>query len=604
MNITEKSDSIPSVPGIYLMKDAKGNVLYVGKARSLSSRVRSYFQDQRGLSSRIQQMVLKVADIDYITTATEVEALILESNLIKKHKPRYNVMLRDDKEYPYLKLSTDEEFPGLSVVRRVKKDKARYFGPYVRVKKARETLRLIYKIFPLRQSKDNLDGSYKRRPCLNYQMGRCLAPCAGYVTREEYWKVVKEVGLFLKGRNDDLLRYLKERMKEASDNMRYEEAARIRDQTIAVESVIEKQRIVSTSLEDEDILALHREGDRATLQILFVRGGKMIGDKSFNLKEVEGIEDKEILLSFIKQYYGKNVFIPKEILIIEDIEDLPLIEKWLSEKKGVKVSISVPRRGRKRDLVIMAAKNAGYSFSIAFDSKRSEDSILEGLKSSLSLSNIPERIEAFDISNISGTTPVGSMVSFLDSKANKKGYRRFRIRGIKGADDYGMMAEVIRRRYSRLIEEGETMPDLIILDGGKGQLNTALRVLRELKVKDIDVIGIAKGEDRRGPETDMIYHPSLKKPILLPLNSPEQHLLQRIRDEAHRFAITYHRRLRNKNNLRSIIEDVSGIGKKRMHTLLTHFGSLKRLREASIEEITRISHINVRIAGELKRRIY
>ncbi len=603
MNITEKLDNIPSVPGIYLMKDAKGNILYVGKAKSLSSRVRSYFQDLRRLSSRIQQMVLKVTDIDYITTATEVEALILESNLIKKHKPKYNVMLRDDKEYPYLKLSIDEEFPRLLVVRRVKKDKARYFGPYVLVKKARETLRLIYKIFPLRQSKDNLNGGYKRRPCLNYQMGRCLAPCAGYVTKEEYWKIVKEVALFLRGRNDDLIRYLKERMKEASENMRYEEAARIRDQIAAVKSVIEKQRIISTSLEDQDILALHREGDRATLQILFVRGGKMIGDKGFNLRGIEGIEAKEILSSFIKQYYGRDVFIPKEILIMEDIEDLPLLEKWLSEKKGVKVSIFVPKRGKKRDLVIMAAKNAMYSFSIAFDSKRSEDSILEGLKRSLNLSNIPRRIEAFDISNISGTTPVGSMVSFLDGKANKEGYRRFRIRDIEGADDCGMMAEVIRRRYSRLSEKGETMPDLIILDGGKGQLNTGLRVLRELKVKDIDVIGIAKGEDRRDPKTDVIYQPSLKEPILLPLNSHERHLLQRIRDEAHRFAITYHRRLRDTDSLHSIIEDVSGIGKKRMHTLLTHFGSLKSLREASVEEIMRVSHINVKIAKEIKRRI-
>ena len=511
MELKEILQKLPTKPGVYIFKDNKGHILYIGKANNLRSRVRSYFQNSASLSLRIKSMVSLVADMDYIVTENEVEALILESNLVKKYKPKYNVILRDDKHYPYLRLATEEMYPYLSIVRRVKKNKGMYFGPYTSPKSLRKTLILIHRIFQLRQSRDSLDGRPKRRPCLNYQMGRCLAPCAGYVKKEGYEKIVRDIVLFLKGRNDELLNNLKRKMDELSENLRFEEAGRTRDQISAIERIMEKQNIISTTLEDEDVIAIYRDGGKANIQLLFIRGGKFIGDKNLIFTHTEDIDDTEILSSFVRQYYSGDVFIPEEIILEKEIDEMEIVKEWLSEKRGGRVEIVVPHRGRKRELIHMAKENAAISLKMTLDSADLRRATLKDLKTRLSLSKLPLRIEAFDISTIMGTSAVGSMVVFIDGEPAKNDYKRFRIKTVAGMDDYGMMKEVLIRRYriktvtSHQSPVTSVLPDLIIVDGGKGQLNTLNNVLKELSIADVDTIGIAKGEDRNNPETDTIY---------------------------------------------------------------------------------------------------
>ena len=445
-------ENIPKLPGIYIMKDSRSEILYIGKAKVLRNRVRSYFQNSRGLHPRTQMFIRKVDDIKFLTTKTEAEALILESNFIKKHQPKYNVLLKDDKHYPYLRLTTQEKFPRLEVVRRVKKDKATYFGPYTMVKEVRETIRLIYKIFPLRQSKDKLDGSPLRRPCLNHQMGRCLAPCAGLVSSENYSQVVLEVSLFLKGKNTTLLKNLKEQMQTASVETRYEEAAVLRDKILAVQTVLDKQKIISTSLEDQDVIAYCSEKDKAMAQVLIIRSGKMLGEKIFKLKSLNEMEEDETLSSFIKQYYSEETLLPAEILLPHPVEDADLISKWLTEKKGTRVRLEVPIIGKKRDLIKMAEENARFSMRMERDKGEVGTRSLEELQSSLGLKHFPEVIEGFDLSNISGEHAVGSMVVFENALAEKSKYRRYKIATVKGIDDYAMLREVMTRRYSRLLK--------------------------------------------------------------------------------------------------------------------------------------------------------
>ncbi len=637
MKLKEILQKLPTKPGIYILKDNNGHILYIGKANNLRSRVRSYFRESASLSPRVKSMVSLVADMDYIVTENEVEALILESNLIKKHKPKYNVILRDDKHYPYLRLATEEMYPYLSIVRRVKKNKGIYFGPYVSPKSLRKTLKLIHNIFQLRQSRDPLDGRPKRRPCLNYQMGRCLAPCAGYVKKEDYDKMVRDVILFLKGRNDELLNSLKRKMDESSENLRFEEAARTRDQISALEMTTEKQNIISTSLEDEDVIAIYRDGGKANVQLLFIRGGKFIGDKNLLIPLppplVKGggggyIDDTEILSSFVRQYYSGDVFVPEEIILEKEIDEMEIVKEWLSEKRGGSVKIVVPHRGRKRGLIHMAKENAAISLKITLDSADLRRAALKDLKTRLSLSKLPLRIEAFDISTIMGTSAVGSMVVFIEGEPAKNEYKRFRIKTVGGMDDYGMMKEVLIRRYTKLKGEGLqsqssivnrqssilSMPDLIIVDGGKGQLNILINVLKELSIADADTIGIAKGEDRNNPETDMIYKMQdagckMQEKKLeacnmkLETGSPGRHLIQRIRDEAHRFAIKYHRELRGKEGIISELDEIPGIGLKRKRTLLKHFGSLKKIKEASVKELAGVLHISEKSAMELHERL-
>ena len=641
-------NKIPGTPGIYLMKDKNNQILYIGKAKILKSRVRSYFQKSDSLLPRTRIMMKRVTDIDFITTSSEIEALILESNFIKKHQPRYNVLLKDDKHYPYIRLATDTDFPYLSIVRKVKKDGARYFGPYVMVKEVRETIRLIHKIFPFRESRDVLDGSFKRRPCLNFQMRRCTAPCAGKISKEYYNKIVQDVILFLKGRNDALVKYLSERMQKASDEFRFEDAAKLRDQIESVESVIKNQKIISTNMENQDVIVFYREGNNANVQILMIRNGKMSGNKSYKLAKLDGIDNDELISSFIKQYYADEPLLPQEILLSMDIEEKEIIAQWLSAKKKNKVLIQVPEKGRKKNLVKMAEENARF----AFRKEEHGRTILEELKELLELRNMPKRIEAFDISNISGSMAVGASVLFVNGEPFKKGYRHFKIREIKGADDYSMTSQIVLRHYARLLDEKKELPHLVIIDGGKGHLTAAAKVLEDLSLlKKIDVIAIAKGRKRNKLETDEIYtlkhkeasyrnHNSVRKaaqrveakddrnqkelppwrinkktspkkkflqnkdPVAFPVDSPVKFLIQRIRDEAHRFAVAYHRKLRKKGGLHSILDDVAGIGGKRKKQLIKRFGGVTKIKEASVNEIKEVPYITEKIAREIKAKIH
>ena len=568
------------------MKDHRAEILYIGKAKVLRNRVRSYFQNSRNLHPRTRIFLDKVDDIKFLTTKTEAEALILESNFIKKHQPKYNVLLKDDKHYPYLRLTTQEKFPRLEVVRRVKKDKATYFGPYTMVKEVRETIRLIYKIFPLRQSKDKLDGSPMRRPCLNHQMGRCLAPCAGLVSSQDYSEIVQDVSLFLKGKNTTLLKDLKTKMEAASVETRYEEAAVLRDKISAVQTVIDKQKIISTSLEDQDVIAYCSEKDQAMAQVLIIRSGKMLGEKIFKLKSRKEMEEDETLSSFLKQYYADESILPAEVLLPHPIEDADLIASWLSEKKGTCVRIEVPVIGKKRELIRMAEENASFAMRMESDKGEVGTRSLEELQTALNLKHFPEIIEGFDLSNISGSHAVGSMVVFENALAAKSKYRRYKISTVKGIDDYAMLREVMTRRYSRLLKENVPLPNLILIDGGKGHLNAGHDVLQALNLVDrLDLVCIAKGKFRNNLVTDEVYLPQHKKPVLFHENSPSRFLMQRIRDEAHRFAISYHRKLRGKKTLESPLELIPGIGKKRRLMLLKKFGSLENIQKASLEEL-------------------
>ena len=599
-DITKILTTIPKLPGIYIMKDCRGEILYIGKAKSLKNRVRSYFQKSRHMPIRTRIFTDKVKDIKFLTTETEAEALILESNFIKKHQPRYNVLLKDDKHYPYLRLTTQERFPRLEVVRRVKKDSATYFGPYTMVKEIRETIRLIYKIFPLRQSKDRLDGTAIRRPCLNYQMGRCLAPCAGYPSEMEYSQIVQDVVLFLKGKNNELVKSLEKKMKLAAHQLNYEEAGVYRDKIRAVKTVLGKQKIVSISLEDQDILGYCRDHSQAMVQVLVVRNGKMVGEKIYKIKGLTDIDDNEILSSFLKQHYIDQILLPKEILLPHSIDDVLLISDWLSKKKKGRVRIEIPSRGKKKDLVRMAEENANFALRTELDKGELSLRSLDELKETLGLKYFPGVIEGFDISNISGKHAVGSVVVFKNGVAENSKYRRYKIADVKGIDDYAMLREVINRRYRRLLREKKAIPNLILIDGGLGHLSSAEKVIRELGLLGkVDLACIAKGKFRNTIETDEILLPGKKQPIYFRENSPSRFLLQRIRDESHRFAISYHRKLRDKSSLSSPLELIPGIGKKRRLLLLKSFGSLDAIRKSSIIQLQTVPGITENLAKKI-----
>ncbi len=603
-SIKDILSTIPKLPGIYIMKGDRGEILYIGKAKSLYSRVRSYFNDSKDHAPRTRIFVRKVKDIKFLTTKNEQEALILESNFIKKHQPRYNVMLKDDKHYPYLRLTTQETYPRLEVVRRVKKDGATYFGPYTMVREVRETIRLIYKIFPLRQSHDDLDGTAKRRPCLNYQMKRCLAPCAALVTPEDYAKLVDDVILFLKGKNSELLDNLKIAMDRASADQRYEEAAAFRDKTEAVKAMLEQQKTVSTSLSNQDIIACTTERTSTMVQVLIVRNGKMLAEKIFKMKNLNQEDDAETLASFLKQYYADEPTLPAEIFLSQEIEDQELIEDWLSEKRKARVKIEVPKIGRKRDLVRMAEDNARFAMRTEMDKGDVATRSLEELRDTLGLKNFPKVIEGFDISNIMGNQAVGSMVSFKNAKADKSQYRRFKIKSVEGIDDYAMLLEVMTRRYARLLDENKPLPDLILIDGGKGHLSTGHKALAQLELEDrIDLACIAKGKHRTDVETDEVFLVGKKEPVWFKENSPSRFLLQRVRDEAHRFAIDYHRKLRGKSAMDSPLENIPGIGKKRRLMLLKHFGSLENIKNASLEELQELPGVTETLAQKILEAI-
>ena len=602
--LQEILDQIPKLPGIYMMKDSKGEMLYIGKAKSLFSRVRSYFSDAADHAPRTRIFVRKVQDIKFLTTKTEQEALILESNFVKKHQPRYNVLLKDDKHYPYIRMTMQETYPRLEVVRRIKKDGASYFGPYTLVREVRETIRLIYKIFPLRQSRDDLDGTDKRRPCLNYQMKRCLAPCAGLVTPEDYAQVVNDVVLFLKGKNTELANSLHVKMEEASGQQRYEEAAVYRDKIEAVNTVADKQKIVSTPDVNQDVIACTSDRGWSMVQLLVVRGGKMIAEKIYKMKNLNYEADAETLASFLKQYYADEPVLPSEILLSHPIEDAELIGQWLSEKKKSRVVIEAPQKGKKRALITMAEENARFAMRTELDKEDVATRSLEELQETLSLKNFPRVIEGFDISNISGTHAVGSMVVFEHAKAAKDKYRRFKIKTVEGPDDYAMITEVMIRRYARLLDEDQPLPDLILIDGGKGHLNTGQKALASLELTDrIDLACIAKGKFRSDVETDEVFLVGKNNPVWFKESSPSRFLLQRVRDEAHRFAIDYHRKLRGKGSMSSVLEGIPGVGKKRRLMLLKEFGSIENIRNATLEDLQKLPGITQPIAERINAAV-
>jgi excinuclease ABC subunit C len=597
-----KIENAPKTTGVYLMLDKKGNVIYVGKAKDLKKRVGSYF---KGKDSRamVPFLVSRTSDLEFMVTKTEKEALILENNLIKKHRPRYNITLRDDKNFYSIMINTKERFPKFRLVRKIRKDGAKYFGPYSSSASVKKTLRYLHAIFPLRTC-ESQELRTKKRPCIEFQIKRCLAPCCNLVGDEEYKKFVDEAILFMEGQGMKLVSKFQLEMNEAANRFDFEKAAEIRDRIAAIEATLEKQRIVSVSFENRDIFGIHQHEDKIQACIIYVRNGYITGQRKFPILNTK-IGVTEILSSLIKQYYGGGAIIPHEIIIPIDIEDKEIIGEWLTEKKGTKVSVVIPIRGEKKDLLDMAAANAENMFRTENATEVENDGATKIMMEKLCLKNLPEHIECFDISNIGGKYAVGSMVSFLKGEPDKSHYKRFRIKTKEDADDYGMMREVLERRYGKK----ERLPDLIIVDGGRGQLGVALSVLDKLKIEGPDVIGIAK-ESRTDIEKEMsnvrkdedrIYIPNRKNPIYFSRQPKVLLLLQKIRDEAHRFAVTYHRKLKTKENFRSSLDDIRGIGDLRKNALLMHFKGVEGIRKASAEELEKVSGIGKKAAEKIFR---
>ena len=597
MTLEEKLQNLPDLPGVYIMKDAKGHVIYIGKAVSLWNRVRSYFQ-KGSKGEKTEIMVRQIADLETIVTHTELEALALESNLIKKHRPRYNIILRDDKNYPYLRFDVKADYPRLEVVRRLKKDGALYYGPYVPAGGMWESLALIRRTFPIAPCKIEFKRDKPGRPCIQFQIGRCTAPCSGEADKAQYQDMVDQVRLFLEGKNRDLIDMLKERMSEASEKMDYERAAELRDRIAKIEGALEKQKVISSNFENQDVIGTAFEGGRADIQALFIRNGMLLGRKDFYLDDVHGMTDEEVLNDFLRQFYSKEMIVPGEILLPFEVGDREVFERWLTEKRGARVELLVPQRGRKRELVQMASDNASQSLREHLLSRRSKERILMRLQEELGLRNLPRRIEAFDISQIQGTEPVASMVSFENNLPDKRHYKKFKIRSVTGQDDFASMAEVIRRRYTKAQDEG-TLPDLILIDGGKGQLNAALDVLGELQIEGPDIIGLAKarsGEEGSEREFERVFLPGVEEPVILEPTSATTHLVARARDEAHRFAITYHRKLREKRAVHSELDEIPGVGEVRKKALLRHFGSVEKIKQATVEELASVKGVGRKAA--------
>ncbi|MEI6126190.1 MAG: excinuclease ABC subunit UvrC [Pseudomonadota bacterium] len=582
--LSEKAAQISTNPGVYLMKDNQGSVIYVGKAKSLHVRVRSYFQKLQDSSPKTRLMVSRVADFEIIVTPSEKDALLLENNLIKKYRPRYNVVFRDDKEYPYLRISTSETYPNLTIFRKPKKDGSLYFGPFASPSAVRETVKVIQKIFPLRKCSGK--KLKKARPCIYYQLGQCPAPCCCNVDPAQYRKTVKEVQLFLQGRSSEIVKELKKKMAREATNLNFELAARLRDRLSAIEKTLEKQTQVCLDFIDRDVFSFYREDARMAVTVLFIRTGRMMGSKSLMLNNLQ-LSDEEALGSCISQYYYAEEFIPREIIVPLRVEEREVLEEWLREKRGAPVEIICPQRGAKRELLTMAARNAEIAFSRNQALDRQAADVLKELHLRLHLKKYPSRIACLDISNIMGTSAVGSMVTFEEGLPVKDGYRKFRIQTVGQPDDYAMMHEVLTRYLSRSKRE-LTLPDLIIVDGGKGQLNVLCRALSEQGITSVDATALAKGKKCEEPgrkSEEKIFLPHRKNPVLFPKQSPALLLLQRIRDEAHRFAISYHKLLKKKKDFTSPLQNVPGLGKKTAAGLLRHFGSIDKIRKASQEEL-------------------
>jgi excinuclease ABC subunit C len=607
-DLEEKLKTLPQQPGCYLFKDATGEIIYVGKAVNLRNRVRSYFQKGTKGSAKTRKLVSRVTDLNIVVVDNELEALVLECNLIKQHRPIYNIRLRDDKQYPYLMLTVTEPFPRLLSTRRVRTDGNRYFGPYTNAGAMWDSMKLIYRLFPLVTCRKKFNNTPVQRPCLYHHMGRCpQAPCAGLANPDEYRKTVDEVTLFLEGKQDKLLSQLRQEMDLASDELEFEKAGRIRDQIRAVETLVERQKVLSDSGADQDVIALVSEGGLSAVQLFFIRNGKLIGQEHFIL---EGAESEDTLATttteFIKQYYQDASFVPREIVLPAQVEESLIIEQWLKLKKGTKVSLTVPVRGEKKHMLEMAEANA----KIALDQLRANASVehdrtigaLMELQDALGLDGPPERIEAYDISTIQGSSSVGGMVVFMGGKPAKSEYRRFRIKmptSTGEPNDFAMMREVLTRRLAEARSGNKKfadLPDLMLIDGGKGQLGVAMEVVAQSGLS-INLIGLAK-------QHEIVYRPDIKEPLILPRNSQALFLLQRVRDEVHRFSVTYHRTVRAKNATLSVLTTIPGIGSVRRRELLKHFGSVAKMKSATIDQIAAAPAMNRKLAAEMYRLLH
>ncbi len=602
-NIEEELKKLPGKPGVYIMHDEKDNIIYVGKAISLKNRVRQYFQSSRNKGVKIEQMVTHIRRFEYIVTDSELEALVLECNLIKEHRPKYNTMLMDDKAYPFIKVTVNEAYPRVMLARRMQKDKAKYFGPYTSAQAVRDTLDLLHRLYHVRSCNRSLPrDTGKERPCLNYHIKQCDAPCQGYISQEEYGKAITEVIRFLNGNYESILKDLQEKMEEASENLEFEKAIEYRELINSVKKVSQKQKITDSSGEDRDILAVATEEEDAVVQVFFIRGGRLIGREHFYLRITKGESESSILDSFIKQYYAGTPFVPGELMLPEEIEEKALLEEWLSVKRGQKVTIRVPKKGTKEKLVELAANNARLVLSKDKERlKREEGRTIGAVKEIAGLLGLDgiSRMEAYDISNTNGFESVGSMIVYERGKPKRNDYRKFKIKGIQGADDYGSMREVLTRRFRHGLKERQenielgkftVFPDLILMDGGKGQVNVALEVLDELHL-DIPVCGMVKDDYHR--TRGLYYH---NEEIPIDKSSEGFRLITRIQDEAHRFAIEYHRQLRGKGQVHSILDDIDGIGPARRKALIRHFMSLDAIRAATKEELAAIPSMNEKAA--------
>jgi excinuclease ABC subunit C len=597
-----KLTNLPRGPGVYLMKDSSGKILYIGKAKILKNRVRSYFSQKGSLGHKpgprdlkTEVLLSKISDFEVLVTDSEMEALILENNLIKEHRPRYNVNLKDDKRYPYLKI-TSEAFPRLLVTRVLKKDGGRYFGPYTEVKLMRQTLRLVRQIFPLRTCSLKLPSTRKNRVCLNYHIGRCFGPCENRISEEEYGQTVDGVGRFLAGRKVELLKELRSRMKSLAEEEKYEAAARVRDQLQNLEGLTARQKVLNPDLADRDLIAFSREGIDACCVTMQVREGVLIGRQHFYLVASKTSEDGELLRTFLMRFYNTAEAIPPQILLPSKPKDEPLVRRYLSSKAESRVVLTVPQKGDKARLLDLASQNANLLLEELLaqrgEMKRDLPRSIDSLKRDLYLKNSPRHLAAFDISNLGSNGAVGALVFFQDGKPRKGEYRHFRLRTVEGQNDYAMMAEVVERYFRRLIVEKKNFPDLILIDGGKGQLNAARQVLRRLEIENVDILALAK-------RLDEVFLPGRREPLMIPKTSSSIKLLQMIRDEAHRFAITYHRKLRKKESFKSELQAIKGVGEKRRLDLLAKFGSVERIRKAKLSELLETPGIPAKVAGTI-----
>ncbi len=615
--IKEILKNLPTKPGVYLHKNAQDKVIYVGKAVNLRNRVRSYFHKSAQHSGKTRHLVKEIADIEFIVAESELEALLLENTLIKKYQPRYNVRLKDDKRYPYIKVHWQDDYPRVTTTRRLENDGARYFGPYTAAWAAYQTLDLVRKIFPYLTCTRTIDGN-DERACLYYHIGRCAAPCIGVVNKEEYRQIIDNLCDFLGGNTEPVVADLRQEMETASESLDFERAAHLRDQIRAIDQIVEKQKVVNASAVDEDVIAFARADGDACVQVFFIRGGKLTGRDYFVLEGTAEEEDEEIVTSFLKQFYDQSANIPSNILLPREVDELMIIRDWLKSKRGADVKLKVPRRGKPKQLLEMASQNAIETLNhlrarwAADESKQTEG--LAELQQALDLPEPPLRIECYDISTLQGTNTVGSMVVFAKGTPRKSDYRRFKIKTVIGQDDYASMQEMLRRRFKRMRDDGyrntakigqpsdsdnawALIPDLIIIDGGKGQLNAALEVLDEFDMRDaVAIVGLAKQEEE-------LFLPGRADSLMLPRNSQGLFLIQRIRDEAHRFGVTYHRNLRGKSAIRSGLDDIDGIGPKRRRALLKKFGSLDAIRAATVEELAAVPGMNKSVAERLKTEL-